>query len=348
MMEKHGGGIYNKKIDIDFSISVNPFGMPKGVKKAVKKSIAFSAHYPDIHQTALLERMEETLGIPKDEIVAGAGAAELIYGLVHAVNPERALIIGPTFSEYECALEANGIPYDYYLTRKETGFEVQEDILSALEEKAYGMVFICNPNNPTGTLLKRKLLGRIAGLCEKKKIVLVLDECYMDFVKFPDKHTFLGKTEAYKQTVVLKAFTKLYAMPGLRLGYAVTSNEELRENLKALLPPWNISIPAQNAGIAALDEKKYVKKSMKFLQKERKWMEKELAALGFHVYPSRTNYILFEAEKGLWEYCIRNRFLIRNAATFEGLGEGFYRVAVRKHEENEQLLEVLGAFGKEV
>lgn len=343
-MELHGGNIYDKSVNLDFSISVNPFGLPEKVRKEAFRGVELAEHYPDIHYTALRSAIREKFGIVGQEVALANGATELIYALVHVQHPKRALIIGPTFIEYERALVTEGCEYEYYLTKEEDGFELKPDILEYLEQNQFDMLFLCNPNNPTGKLVKRKLLREIIALCERKEITFMIDECFMSFVKNEEEHSYMWDHRGLKHLVILRAFTKTYAMPGLRLGYAVSEDIDLMEKIRLNMPPWNVSVPAQYAGVAAVKETEYLQETKNFIYNERQWMEDQLEKLGFEVIPSKTNFILFRGPEGLQDVCMEKGILIRDAGSFLGMHPGYYRIGLKKRKFNEQLLKVLRAY----
>lgn len=343
-MELHGGNIYDKSVNLDFSISVNPFGLPEKVRKEAFRGVEMAEHYPDIHYTALRRSIREYFKITGSEVALANGATELIYALVHVRRPQRALIIGPTFIEYERALETEGCSYEYYMTKEEEGFELKRDILDYLEEKEFDMLFLCNPNNPTGKLVKRSLLRDLIELCERKSITFMIDECFMSFVKKETEHSYMWNHKGLRHLVILRAFTKTFAMPGLRLGYAVSEDTDLMEKIRLAMPPWNVSVPAQYAGVAAMKEMEYLQETKTFIYNEREWMEDQLEKLGFEVIPSKTNFILFRGPQGLQEVCMEKGILIRDAGSFQGMKSGYYRIGLKKRKFNEQLLKVLHAY----
>lgn len=340
-MEEHGGDIYARRVNIDFSVNINPLGIPEKVRKEAMRGVEMSEHYPDVHHTRLLDKMEKAYQIPKEHITLGSGAIELIYALVHATKPQSGLIVEPTFLEYEKALDIVDCRRDFYIAPEENEFEIGMDFLDIVRDGSYDIVFLCNPNNPTGRLIKKKRMQELLEICEQKDTLLVVDECFMDFVKKGKNHSLLGRYQDYQHLIVVKAFTKIFSMPGLRLGYAVTANEELRKKIRKMLPPWNVSIPAQFAGVAALGEKDFVERSKDYLFGEREWMENELKKLGVKVYPSRTNYLLFRGPEGMDDWCMKEYILIRNAENFRGLSKGYYRIGIKSRKDNEKLIQVL-------
>jgi threonine-phosphate decarboxylase len=340
IMYQHGGDIYNHKVKLDFSSNVNLLGIPQGVIQAACKGVSLSYCYPDTQCLPLREAIAAVEQIPMEQIICGNGAADIIFSCVLSKKPKKALVPMPTFHEYEQALHLLDCEIVYYQTMEDTNFTIQEDFLEFITEKV-DIIFLCNPNNPTGNLIHRKLMERILDQCEKQDVLLVVDECFMDFVEKRENYTIKDLCNKSKYLLVLKAFTKLYAMPGLRLGYGLCSNHELIKRMKQSMQPWNVSIPAQMAGIAALEEKEYVKHSLLLLREERTYLINELIKLEFKIFESKANYIFFKTEKGLYEKCLKKGILIRNCSNYKGLEEGYYRIVVKTREENMQLIDVL-------
>lgn len=340
-MHQHGGDIYRNKAISDFSVNINLSGTPESVMEAACRGVRSSFRYPDTRCQDLRKAISESAGIPAEEIICGNGAADLIYSLVLAARPEKALVPAPSFFEYGQALRAMGCTVVCHYMKEENGFALGEDFLQAITPDI-GIVFLCNPNNPTGTLIDKGLMERIIKRCEEHHVLLAVDECFMDFAEDAAEYSVMdiyGRTETL---FVLKAFTKLYAMPGLRLGYGFCRDMQLLEKMKEVSQPWSVSIPAQEAGIAALKETEYVKRSLEILKKEKAFLLEGLDRLGLKVYGSAANYLFFRAGEGLFEKCLEKGFLIRDCGNYEGLSEGYYRIAVKTHEENELFLKALG------
>ena len=172
-------------------------------------------------------------------------------------------------------------------------------------------------------------------------IFMVVDECFLDFVKDPEKYTLKGKLEKYPGLFILKAFTKRYAIPGVRLGYGFCSDREVLDRMEAVTQPWNVSTMAQQAGMAALKESEYVEAGRQIIFRESAWMKEKMRQVGLTVYPSEANYIFFYGPEDLFEICVAKGILIRDCSNYPGLKKGYYRVAVKLHEQNEKLIEVL-------
>ena len=339
VISEHGGDIYSREISLDFSANLNPSGMPEGVKTALKNSVSEWENYPDPLCRKLCKALSEYENFPIGNIVCGNGAADLIYRLVKAVNPKKVIVTAPTFSEYEKALSENGTEILHYYLSEKYDFAIDKDILDVIDSSA-DMIFLCNPNNPTGQLVPKDILKSVAEKCLENNIILVCDECFLTFVtdgKSKSIRHFINKN-----VVILNAFTKIYSMAGLRLGYALFGSTELAETVQKTGQYWSVSTPAQIAGIAALNEKNYIEKTVQLINKERDFLTAELQKFGFRVFKSEANFILFRCDMPLDELLLREKIAIRNCGNYEGLSDGYFRIAVRNHEENAMLITAIG------
>lgn len=337
MMEnEHGGDTFEREILYDFSANLNPLGMPESVKNALQKSISEWEKYPDPFCRSLVKKLSERENFPPENIVCGNGAADLIFRIVQTVKPKKAVVCAPSFSEYSKALIQNECEILHYLLSEKSGFALDEKILEMLDESVQ-MLILCTPNNPTGRTVDSGLLRRICEKCEANDIVFLCDECFIDFTE----NAAHAEQFINPNVVVLKAFTKIYAMAGLRLGYALFGDAELAEKVRRNGQFWSVSAPAQTAGEAALDEKNYLEKTLELAKKEREFLTENLRNFGFKVYPSEANFILFYTELPLDEMLLSEKILIRNCANFDGLEQGYFRIAVRSHEENSALVSAI-------
>ncbi len=336
----HGGNIYQYRGCLDFSANCNPLGTPGSVKEAVVESLEHISDYPQVGYEPLREALAEYEGMDADSIICGNGAAELVFSVCRARRPKKALVPAPTFAEYEQALLSVGCEVRHYVLREENGFQVQPDFMQALH-KGLDIVFLCNPNNPTGILLERDFLFEVLRRCRELEILLVVDECFLDFVKKPGAYSLKAQIHRYHNLFLLKAFTKRYAMAGIRLGYGICENREFLKEMELVTQPWNISSMAQAAGIAALKESAYVEEGRRMVLEEAEFLKKEMEELGLEVYPSQANYLFFKGPENLFEACIEKGILIRDCSNYPGLQKGYFRVAVRKHEENQLLIKAL-------
>ena len=264
----------------------------------------------------------------------------MIFTLCRAVNPKKALIPAPTFAEYGQALASTGCELEYYMLTENEGFVLGEAYLDILH-KGLDMAFLCNPNNPTGMLIPHCLLKKILEKSRKLGILLVVDECFLDFVKEPQEYSLKRSLSGFNNLFILKAFTKRYAMAGVRLGYGLCSNRVLLDKMERNVQPWNVSTMAQAAGIQALSETEYVEKGRQLVFRESQWLKEEMTRIGYKVFPSEANYIFFKGPEELFDFCLRKRIVIRDCSNYPGLTKGYYRIAVKTHEENVKLIEVL-------
>lgn len=343
----HGGDVYSarqkmKQEPLDFSANINPMGMPPGAVRAAADALQQCTQYPDPLCRELRAALAAYEGIPAEQIVCGNGAADLIFRIVAATHPRRALLLAPTFAEYEQALRAMDCSIAYFPLQESEGFVLPEAFLQQLTPEI-NLLFLCNPNNPTGRTVSPALLQEIWKRCEEAGILLVVDECFNEFLEHPEQNTLKGVLKTGANSVILKAFTKSFAMPGLRLGYGLCGNGDLAERIFSCGQPWGVSIPAQAAGVAALQEQGYLERMRRLIQTERRWLSENLARLGLCVFPSEANYILFrtETEIPLRERMEQRGVLIRACGNYRGLDNRYYRIAVRGHGENERLIAAL-------
>ena len=340
-LNPHGGEVYARKIDLDFSANINPYGTPQAVKDAVAGSVEALRCYPDPYCRRLVSAIADFEKVPEKQVFCGNGAAELIFSCCMALRPKKAMVLSPCFSEYETALKVFGTETAHYLLNRQDNFALTEAFLSVLEGFDGEMLMLCNPNNPTGQVIGRPLMEKILDICRRRGIFLFIDECFLDLTQGGEAlsmKSFLGSTE---NLLLLKAFTKSYGMAGLRLGYCLTGNEQLLKTMGRQVQPWNVSIPAQNAGVAALSQVDFLKKANDCIHTQRPILAAGLEELGFDVIPSRTNYILFHADRELREPLLEMGIQIRACANYIGLGQGWYRVAVKLPEENRILLSAM-------
>lgn len=332
----HGGDIYRNQINIDFSVNINPFGLPDTVRTALKEAVELTVNYPDIHAKALTDALAAWTGIPTELLVCGNGASELFTALCHALRPKTTLIPVPSFSGYEKAAKAAGSRIVWYPLLPEHNFLPDEGIFAALTAEI-DLLFLANPNNPVGNIVEASFLERIAKHCRKNEITLVLDECFIAFTG-EESDSFRSRIFEFPNVILVNAFTKLFAMPGVRLGYFACSDLEKTEKIKGQLPEWNLSIFAQIAGAAACTAHNYIKESTAFVCREREWLKTQLEKLGMFVYPTKSCYLFVRTGLPLYEKLLEQEILVRDCANFRGLGSGYYRIAVKTRAENEQLL----------
>ncbi len=338
----HGGDLFGHAVNLDFSVNTNPLGTPESVVRAVVESAGRLCQYPDPGCRELTKALASREGVAEKAVLCGCGAAELIYAYCGVIGPGAALLTAPAFSEYEAALDAAGVGAVRFFLREEDGFAVKEDFLTALRQTDCHTVFLCNPNNPTGILIETSILAEICAVCRQRGIRLFIDECFLELSDSGHGGSLAGMLASFPGLFILKAFTKSYGMAGLRLGYCLCGEEKLLAAMSRRAQPWNVSLPAQLAGAAALKEEAFLEKAGELIRQERPKLAKGLEKLGFSAFPSQANYLLFKSRVPLFQPLLARGILIRDCGNYAGLGEGFYRVAVKQPWENQKLLESLG------
>ena len=335
----HGGDVYDGEIKLDFSANTNPFGTPKGILDAICSVLPELHRYPDPYCRKLIASIADYEGVPQSYILCGNGAADLIYAYCEATHPALAVELAPTFSEYALGLQRVGCDVLRYFLSQENAFELDAGFLEFLHQTKPEAVFLCSPNNPTGQIIAPSLLRKILQFCNQRGIRLFVDECFLDLSD--DGESMKPLLAENKNLFILKAFTKSYGMAGIRLGYCMCSDSELLEQMSQSTQPWNVSTVAQAAGIAALQEHDFLQKTKEVITTERQWLADALQDCGFQVYPSSANYLLFYADVDLHMKLREKRIAIRNCDNYMGLGPGWYRTAVRLHEENVMLIQAI-------
>ena len=324
---------------LDLSANVSPLGLPEGVAKAITAALATADRYPDPLCRALRAKLAVHETVPAAHILCGNGAADLIFRLVWAAKPRTALLPAPTFAEYAAALETAGCTVRRHFLRESENFAVTEAFISAVDEDT-DMVFLCQPNNPTGQLTPLALVEALLRRCEACGTLLVVDECFLDFL--PESEALSAKKLlASPNLIILKAFTKLYGMAGVRLGYCLCTNTALLEAMQAAGQPWAVSSLAQAAGLAALDETAYVAQVRALIAQQRPRLTAGLRALGLRVLDGRANYLLFQGPETLGAALRQRSVVLRSCSNYPGLDGSWYRTAVRTGPENDELLKTL-------
>jgi threonine-phosphate decarboxylase len=341
----HGGIFSIKNLDekiVDFSSNVNPLGCHPGVKKYLKNQLNQIHIYPDSESTRLRSNLKWFTGINQSQILIGNGATEIIYNFCSTfVNKKsKVLIPCPTFSEYEKAVNFFGgeiIPFQTLNLSKDL-----QKFLKKIPIK--GIVFICNPNNPTGEILSKKNMEQIVKLAEKKSTLVFIDETFIELV--PDSNPSLVKTlKSHQNLFILRSFTKSFGLAGLRIGYALSS-KKIIEILQRVKIPWNVNYIAQSAASAALCYSDFLEKSRKNIKKENLFLMNSLSKIEWlSCFPSSTNFILIKTKinsKSLQKKLLKKNILVRDCSTFSGLNENYIRIAVKNRIQNKLLVKAFG------
>ncbi len=327
------------KTPLDFSASISPLGLPEGVRAAALRALEKADRYPDPLCRRLCAALSAYHGVPVSNIVCGSGASDLIYRLCHTLKPKSAAVFVPGFAEYARALRETACSVTEIPLASD--FRLTEEQLKQIPEDCE-LLFLCNPNNPTGLLTGRELLLPLLDFCREHGTILAVDECFLDFCEDAADYSLVSVLAEYPELIVIRAFTKTYAMAGLRLGYVLCGSTALAEKLRASGQPWAVSAVAEEAGAAALCEENYVNQLRALIKTERQHMSTALEALGLRVVPGEANFLLFHcADSGLAKELRERGVLIRDCASFAGLQKGWYRTAVRTEAENTVLLETI-------
>lgn len=347
-MNPHGGNIYGSARVagvqpaqiIDFSASINPLGTPRPVIKAIRDHLRDIEHYPDPDSLELRKRLSQTFDVDPSLIICANGCTELIYLLPRALPFARVLIPNPTFNEYEraCKTARPGCTVIPYLLQKRDNFDIDPvRLISAARKQRADALFLCNPNNPTGRIIKKAPLEEAAALAAKVGIYFIIDE---SFIEFTPAGSALDLTKDNPRVIILRSMTKFYALPGLRLGWGVFPFK-VASALNSIREPWSVNTLAQAAGLKALDITDHKDRTHAFIARQKDRLEQGFKRLGIDYVPSHANYYLLHFHqtpriiKGLKEHNI----LVRNCSDFTGLDDRYIRVAVRRKRDNGILLE---------
>lgn len=355
-MFEHGGNIYTVAEElrihyreiIDFSSNINPLGVPESVSQEIHQSLKDIARYPDPDARALRTAIAERHKVSPESVVCGNGSTELIHLIVRAFQPNRVLINIPTFSEYERALMIlqkthHPVQIDYLPLEEKHNFDIDPDAcVQALQASPrYDMMFLCNPNNPTGRLIKKKDVLMIAQAAKALKVYLIVDEAFIDFVPDESVITEVGKNP---YLIVLRSMTKFYALPGLRLGCGVLPLQVLNI-IKQYKEPWTVNALAQKAGIVALNDTAYKKQTMELIKREKRFLEDNFKKIGINYFDASANFYLLkiaDADK-IYHNLLSKGVLVRMCSHFKGLGGSYIRVAVKTRKQNMRLIATLNA-----
>ena len=344
---EHGGNIYKlaealnlpeSKV-IDFSASINPLGIPKKVNSNLKKWLLSSCNYPDPDATELREKISEYHNISPGNILCGNGSTELIYLIPRALKPKKVLITAPAFSEYERACRMSyELRVMSYELKKKNNFGINHDeFIKSM--KGCDMAFLCNPNNPTGQVVKKDNVLKIADAAKKLKCYFIVDEAFIDFC--PD-NTVINNVADNPYLIVLRSMTKFYSLSGLRIGYGVFPLH-LIERLKNFKEPWSVNSLAQKAASAVIGDHVHANNTFKLIEKEKKFLEDNLKNKGIKFFPSDANFYLLKIKstRDIVFQLHKKGILVRDCSNFKGLDSSYIRVAVKSRKDNTLLLKEL-------
>lgn len=327
---------------IDFSANINPLGLPRGIEKTIKDNIKNILHYPDPENTELKMALSKYLNLSNKNIIVGNGSTELIYLTVYALMPKRALIVSPSFSEYEKALLSIDAKIKHLRLKEKDEFNIPiKEIIERLDE--IELIFLCNPNNPTGKVISRDDMVYLLKKLRGKGITLILDEAFIDMV---EENSLIALAPKNNNLLILRSLTKFFGLPGLRLGYGV-GTKGLIKILENFRQPWSVNIFAQAIGAKLIQDEEFKRTSKEVLLKEKEFLYQGLCKIEEIVpYCSYANFILVKiltslSSERLQRRLLKKGILIRDCSNFRGLNNKFIRIAVRSRRENSKLINEL-------
>ena len=359
----HGGNIYKifreKNIDkiLDYSSNINPYGLPENLKKEIFEKVFVLERYPDPDYIELREKIAEKNNLNIENIIVGNGATEIIFLFMKILSPKKVLIVSPTFGEYERAIKASTLANDsleinYFELKETENFVLNIKNLETELENNYDLLILCNPNNPTGQFLKLKKLEEILKICEQKNTKLFIDEAFVEFVEDWENESIINSKENKENLFVIRAFTKFFAIPGLRLGYGICFNNNLLKKMLEKKEPWSVNNIADLAGKTVLDDENYIQKTKEWIKDQKKYMYENLNKIeGLRAYKTEVNFILLKIEdnllekgldvKNLRKKMLEKGILIRDASNFIYLNKHYFRLAIKDKLNNEKVIETL-------
>ena len=366
-MDFHGGNIYkifrekNIKEILDYSSNINPYGIPESLKKRITENLEILERYPDPDYVELRQKLSNLNKVNLSDIILGNGATEIIFLFMKVINPKKILIVSPTFGEYERAVKATGISGDienkkieieYFELKESDDFKLNIGNLKNELENKYDLLIICNPNNPTGKFLKLAQTEEILKECNKYDTKLFIDEAFIEFLADGMKESIINTEENKKNLFVTRAFTKFFAIPGLRLGYGMYFDKELEKKISEKKEPWSVNNFAEMAGLTVLDDAEYIEKTLKWIAEEKIYMYEKLNKIsGMKVYETEVNFITGKIDEKLFseglnvkilrEKMLEQGILIRDASNFKFLDERFFRLAIKDRASNERVIEAM-------
>ena len=361
-MHIHGGNIYRAsqtygiKIEdiLDYSANINPFGLPEDLKDILISGFDNLVNYPDPEYTQLKKEISRYISVAEERIIPGNGASEIIYLLLEVLPLKRILIPAPSFNEYTQAAHAAGVKTDYFELGEANSFKLSVDELLDKVKSGYDALLLCNPNNPTSTLLSREELYKILRFTSSRGIIVILDEAFIELTVGGNSNSMVDALEEFNNLFIIRAFTKLFSIPGLRLGYGLGNIELVKAMWKRKMP-WSVNSLACSAAQILNNCGEYLDKTARWLAVEKDRFFKELSDIkGLKVFEPQTNFILIKITLAslnvgeLKEKMARLGILIREAGNFSFLNEKFFRIAIKDRKSNNKFIaalrEIMGIF----
>ncbi len=355
-LHTHGGDLdalqrtrnIDKETLVDFSSNINPLGFPDSVKQLLQNNLDVITKYPDPAYTALKASIANYTEADPSHIVVGNGATELISTFISLTEQKVGIIVAPSYSEYERELSLQGGQYTYFTLLPEENFVLDIKKLCTTITNEVGLLILCNPNNPTGSVVSQAELKIILDHCKSTNTALMIDETYIEFADALERLTAIPLTKEYDNLFVIRGTSKFFACPGLRLGYGISSNQAFLKHWATHQNPWSVNSIAEFAGIHLFSEFEFQNEVKQFIATERKKIIDRIS--GFEncvVYPSHGNFLLIRllskkvTSKMIYEACLEQQMVIRNAESFETLDDSYLRFCILEENQNDTLLSVL-------
>lgn len=338
-------GIKKEEI-VSYSANVNPLGISHKLREVLSQHLDAITRYPDREYTKLRQCITDYTGAQMENIIMGNGSTELISLFIQTNHPKKAMILGPTYSEYERDINLGGGTCIYFPLKEENHFRLNVNDLCHQLDDNLDLLVLCNPNNPTSSSITRKEMRRILDACMEHGIFVMVDETYVEFAPDERNVTSVSLTNYYSNLIILRGTSKFFASPGLRLGYAITGNRDVAKEINTRKDPWTINSLAEIAGQIMFRDEDYIRETKELITGERARLYQELSSWDtVRVYEPQTNFILMKILKEgvdaeiLFEHCIRKGMMIRNCSTFPFLDSQFIRFCIMSPEDNDRLLE---------
>ncbi|MBQ6441376.1 MAG: aminotransferase class I/II-fold pyridoxal phosphate-dependent enzyme [Lachnospiraceae bacterium] len=342
---QHGGDIYRNKVELDFSVSLNPVSPPEAVAAALKESMGHVSCYPDLLQTEVRQAIAASDGVTAEEVLAGNGASELLSAVVAYLHPHQVTLLEPGFSGYHHALRQ----WEDCKIREVT-MEASTDPAGQLfsilwEGVETEVLFLANPWNPLGVNLEDTLLMQTLSRAERQGTPMILDESFFWLSDAAERVPSKAGTwiRQFPNLFIIRSYTKIFSMPGVRMGYLLSQPDNCKKVQKKL-PEWNLSIQAQElmpVCARILGEGSFLRETMAYIKRERSFLQKELTERGFLVYPGDTVFLLFRGPETLFELLLKKKIMIRPVQNGQKQNRTLYRIAIKDHESNLRLLHCL-------
>ena len=336
-----------KKEDIvSYSANVNPLGISHKLREVLSQHLDAITRYPDREYTKLRQCIADYTGAQMENIIMGNGSTELISLFIQTNHPKKAMILGPTYSEYERDINLGGGTCIYFPLKEENSFQMDVNALCHQLDDNLDLLVLCNPNNPTSSAITRREMRRILDACMEHGIFVMVDETYVEFAPDEKNVTSVSLTNYYSNLIILRGTSKFFASPGLRIGYAITGNRDVAKEINTRKDPWTINSLAEIAGQIMFQDEDYIRETKQLITSERARMYQELSSWDtVRVYEPQANFILVKILKEgvdaemLFEHCIRKGMMIRNCSTFPFLDSQFIRFCIMSPEDNDRLME---------